>query len=176
MSEPTIPDEGESVELPCGQVVPRSTFDMGMRAFTCRCGDTHAVVMDVHPLGRWIPEAVGDVLRAAIEPTDEYDDFQTIHLMGLVLEEYPERVVAIDATDDPSVGYALLWVTGFDARELHRIVVELLVELMDHAVGHSEEQAVRTEFDAQLADFDVGAFVDQYREQRDLSDRHDRAI
>lgn len=176
MSQPTDPTAGSGIELPCGEVVDRSALDMGMREFPCGCGSTHAVVMDVHPLGRWIPDQVGDVLRATIEPTDEYDRFETIHVMGLVLEEYPGAVTASDASDDPAVGYALVWITDFDARELHRIVVELLIELMDHVIGHSEDADIRTEFDTQLADFDVESFVDEYRDQRDLSDPHDRPI
>ncbi len=174
MSLPSHPSEPVEIELPCGRTADRSTFDMGMREYTCPCGATHAVIMDVHPLGRWIPESVGDVLRATVEPTDEYDEFSTIHLMGMILEEYPEAIAIDDASEDPAVGYALLWITEFDARELHRIVVELLVELMDHAVSHIEDDVVRADFDAQLSDFDVEAFVDEYRAQRDFSDPRDR--
>ena len=177
MAEPSIPfDDDGSVELTCGERISRDTFDLGLREFDCSCGDRHAVVMDVHPLGRWIPEAVGDVLRETIEPADEYDTFQTIHLMGLIVEEYPEEVTVVDATDSPSVGYALLWVTELDARELHRVIVELLVELMDHAVSHSEDDDLHGSFTQQLRDFDIDEFVDHYRNQRDLSDRYDRPI
>lgn len=141
-----------------------------MREYSCECDEGHAVVMDVHPLGRWIPESIADVFRTSIEPTDEFDDFGTIHLMGMVLEEYPERVAVDDATDDPDVGYALMWVTSFDSRTLHRIVVELLVELIDHAIGHARDQAVETTFQEQLDEFDIDEFVDQYREQRNFSE------
>lgn len=176
MEEPHVPGVAEDrLELPCGRVTPLDRFDMGMREFACECGETHAVVMDVHPLGRWIPEDVSGVLAETIEPSDEYDAFGTIHLMGMVLEEYPDRVAVHDASENPSVGWALLWVTEFDARALHGLVVELLIELMDHAVGHVTDEAVRTEFESQMGEFNVDAFVNQYRDSRDWEGRADRA-
>lgn len=177
MSDPRVPEEPTgTIELPCGRTAPRSTFDMGMREFSCACGDDHAVVMDVHPLGRWVPESVGDVLRAVVEPADEHDEFGTIHLMGLVLEEFPERVTVDDASEDPDVGYALLWITDMDAKRLHAVVVELLVELMDHAVSHASDPGVTTEFETQLHEFDVQAFVEAYRSDRDFADAGDRPV
>ena len=57
---------------------------------------------------------------------------------------------------------------GFDPRSLHRVVVELLVELMNHAVEHAGNDAAVREFEAQLAQFDVAAFVDAYRREREF--------
>lgn len=174
MGEPRVPgaDDG-AVELPCGRGVPPNTFDLGMREYPCTCGSRHAVVMDVHPLGRWIPESVVGVLEETIEPTDEYATFGTIHLMGMVLEEFPDAVTVHDSSQDPGVGWALLWVADFDARRLHTVIVELLVELMDHAIGHAEDPTIHGTFDEQLAGFDVDAFVDAYRAARDFEDGRD---
>jgi hypothetical protein len=61
-------------------------------------------------------------------------------------------------------------VTDFDARRLHEVVVELVVELMEHAVSHAEDDSLLEEFESQMLDFDVSAFVEQYRAQRDLSE------
>ena len=88
-----------------------------MRAYDCACGHSHGVVTDAHPLGRFVPEMLVDIL--------------------------------------------------------HAVVVELLVELMDHAVGHAENETATREFEQQLAQFDVEAFVDAYREQRDFEDEFD---
>lgn len=169
MGDPHVPGAtGESVELPCGREVTVDEFDMGMREYACTCGDAHAVVMDVHPLGRWIPESIVAVLESIVEPADEYDTFGTIHVMGMVLEEFPEAVVVRETGEDHSVGWALLWVAAFDARRLHELVVELLVELMDHAVGHSDDPAIQREFADRLDAFEVTEFVDTYRENRDF--------
>lgn len=176
MTSPRIPSEAGSVMLPCDQVVERDSFDMGMREFECTCGSTHAVVMDVHPLSRWIPESVSNVFQETIEPSDEFTEFGTIHLMGIVLEEYPESITVDNATDDPSVGYALLWIADFDTRELHRIIVELLITLIDHAIGHTDDAAINSQFDEQLQEFDVEEFVDQYREMRDWRDERDTPL
>lgn len=96
--------------------------------------------------------------------------------MGAVLEELPEDITAIDASENGSVGYAMCWVTDLDARELHRVVVELVVELMDHAVSHAEVESSKTEFQEQLEAFDVEEFVAIYREQRDFEDEYDTAV
>lgn len=169
MSDPHVPGAiDQDFELPCGQTVSIDRFDLGMREFQCACGDAHAVVVDPHPLSRWIPESVSSVLRETVVPTDEYDEFGTIHLMGMVLEEFPDQLAVSDASDDPSVGWALLWVTAFDARTLHEIIVELLVELMDHAVSHGSEAEVRADFSSQLEAFDIESFVTAYRETRDF--------
>jgi hypothetical protein len=61
----------------------------------------------------------------------------------------------------------------FDPRQLHEVVVELLVELMDHAVGHADDEAAASEFEEQLAQFDVAAFVDAYRQERNFEDEFD---
>ncbi len=177
MGDPQVPGgTGESIELPCGRRVQVDAFDMGMREYGCACGDAHAVVMDVHPLGRWIPESIVAVLESTVEPADEYDTFGTIHLMGMVLEEFPGDVVVRETSEDHSVGWALLWVTAFEARRLHEIVVELLVELMDHAVSHSDDPAIEREFADQLETFDVTAFVETYREQREFETAGDSPV
>jgi len=171
MAEPRVPGgRGEVLELPCGEEVPIGSFDLGMREFDCDCGSTHGVVMDVHPPDRFLPEFLVEILREAIETTSaEMPEFGTPHLLGIVLEEYPEAVAAHDATEDQDVGFAMLWVTDFDSRELHELIVELVIELMEHAVSHAEDTTALTEFEQQMHEFSIPEFVDQYRDQRDLS-------
>jgi hypothetical protein len=140
-----------------------------MREFECACGDVHAVVMDVHPPERFLPEFLVEILRESVETTsEEMPEFDTPHLLGVVLEEFPERVATADCSEDGDVGYALLWVADFDARRLHEVVVELVVELMEHAVSHAEDDATIEEFERQMLEFDVSEFVDRYRAERDL--------
>jgi hypothetical protein len=172
MTEPRVPEgPGEAIDLPCGETKRVRDLDMGMREFDCACGASHAVVTDVHPPDRFLPEFLVAVLQETIETTsEEMPEFGTPHLMGIVLEEFPEAVVSADVTDDQDVGYAMVWITDFDSRRLHEIVVELVVELMEHAVSHAEDGAATTEFEQQMMEFDVGAFVEQYREERDLSE------
>jgi hypothetical protein len=177
MAEPRVPgSEGADIELPCGETVAVHDLDMGLREYACDCGASHAIVMDVHPMGRFVPEFLTDVLRETIDTADEFDEFTTAHLMGVVMEEVPEDVVSEDVSDDGSVGYSLLWLTDFDSRRLHEIVVELVVELMDHAVSHADDETAASEFEQWLHEFDVEAFVDQYREKRNLESEHDTAL
>lgn len=192
MAGPRVPDAGDSgddnggrgdgagaddgtVALPCGETVHRSAFDLGMREYECACGERHAVVMDMHPPSRFVPEAVVDVLRETVSvgEDDAFEEFGTPHLMGSVLEEFPDDIVAVDATDDGRVGYAMLWVTRFDARTLHEHVVELVVELMEHAVSHARDDATQGDFEEQMLDFDVSEFVERYRARRDWRDEYD---
>jgi hypothetical protein len=157
------------LDLPCGQRVPATDLDLGLREFGCDCGETHAVVMDVHPPERFLPEFLVDTLRETVETTsEEMPEFGTPHLMGVVLEEFPERVVAADLSEEGDVGFALCWVADFDARELHEVVVELVVELMEHAVSHADDEAAVRAFEERMVEFDVTAFVDRYRAERDL--------
>ena len=170
MAEPRVPGgRGEVLELPCGEEVSIGSFDLGMREFDCDCGSTHGVVMDVHPPDRFLPEFLVEILREAIETTSaEMPEFGTPHLLGIVLEEYPEAVAAHDATEDQDVGFAMLWVTDFDSRRLHELIVELVIELMEHAVSHAEDTTALTEFEQQMHEFSIPEFVDQYRDQRDI--------
>jgi hypothetical protein len=169
MSEPGVPGDRTAIELPCGQELAVGEFDMGMREYDCDCGATHAVVMDVHPPDRFLPEFLIDVLREAVETTsEEMPEFDTPHLLGIVLEEFPAEVAVEDCSDDGTVGWSMLWVTAFDSRRLHEVIVELVVELMEHAVSHSDDSSRIAEFERQLTEFDVEAFVDQYRAERDL--------
>lgn len=170
---PRVPGGRSRLELPCGETVSATDLDMGLREFACDCGGTHAVVQDVHPLSRFVPEAIVDTLRAAVETADETPAFATTHLLGMVLEEFPDRVVAADVSDDGRVGYAMVWVAEFDARRLHEVAVELVVELMDHAVSHAPDEADVSEFEEQLQAFDAAAFVEQYRREREFEDEHD---
>lgn len=171
MAQPRVPGGGgETLELPCDEEIDVRELDMGLREFDCACGETHAVVMDVHPPERFLPEFLVEVLREAIETTsEEMPEFDTPHLLGIVLEEFPQDVAVADVTEDQDVGYAMVWVTSFDARRLHEIIVELVVELMEHAVSHVEGEAAMAEFEEQMLSFDVAEFVDQYRDQRDLT-------
>ncbi|WP_418282796.1 DUF5815 family protein [Halorubrum sp. DTA98] len=170
MPQPRVPGGDENVlELPCGETVGLGELDLGMREFDCECGATHAVVMDVHPPDRFLPEFLVDVLREAIETTsEEMPEFDTPHLLGIALEEFPDRVVARDASDHADVGYAMVWVAEFDSRRLHEVLVELVVELMEHAVSHAEDDDALATFESEMMEFDVAAFVDQYRAERDL--------
>ncbi len=177
MADTPVPGaDGDGLELPCGETVDPHEIDLGMREYTCSCGDVHAVVTDVHPPSRFFPESLVAVLEETIDTDDEFESFGTPHLLGIVLEEFPEKVSVHDASDDGAVGYTLLWMTDFDARRLHEIVVELVVELMEHAVSHADDDAAITEFESQMLEFDVGEFVDQYRRQREFESEHDQPL
>ncbi|MFB6233391.1 MAG: DUF5815 family protein [Haloarculaceae archaeon] len=177
MAQPGVPGgPSHALELPCGEAVSARSLDLGVREFACDCGDDHAVVMDPHPLARFVPEFLVDILRETIDTDDEFETFSTPHLMAMVSEEFPEEVAAADCSEDGQVGYALLWVADFDSRRLHEVVVELVVELMEHAVSHADSDDAVTEFERQMGEFDVERFVDQYRQERDFEDEHDTAI
>lgn len=180
MAHPGVPGEEDdsAVELPCGRTVPLSDFHLGMREYQCACGDAHALVLDPHPLSRFVPEDTAEVLKTAIGTSsdDEFEEFTIAHLLGAVMEEYPQEVVAHDASENGSVGYALLWVAEFDARELHRRIVEIVVNLMEHGLSHAEDEEALEAFESQLAEFDVDAFVEEYREVREFEDEFDEAV
>ena len=176
MAEPRVPgSDDETLELPCGETVRPVDLDMGLRELTCDCGETHAVVVDAHPVSRFVPESVVDVLRTAIETADEFPEFGLAHVMGMVVEEFPDSVAVADVSDDGRVGYALLWVSDFDARRLHEVVVELLVELMEHAASHGDDETA-TQFEQQMLEFDVEAFVEQYRRDREFDSEFDTPV
>ena len=170
MAEPRVPGGGASeLDLPCGRTVDVHELHMGMRDYRCDCGEDHAVVMDVHPPERFLPDFLVELLRETVETSsEEMPEFDTPHLLGVVLEEFPEQVAVADLSDEGDVGYALLWVSDFDARRLHEVVVELVIELMEHAVSHADDDTAIQEFERQMLEFDVSAFVDQYRAERDL--------
>lgn len=168
MAEPRVPGRREPFRLACGEAVHPHELDLGMREFACPCGAQHGVVMDVHPPERFLPSFLVDTLKESVEVVDEFEEFGTPHLMGLVLEEFPDEVVAHDASDDGYVGYAVVWVTEFSSRRLHEVIVELVIEFMEHAVSHTDERALG-EFEEAMVAFDVAAFVEEYREERDLS-------
>jgi len=178
MAEPRVPGGRESeLELACGEVIDtHDDLHMGIRQFDCACGSTHAVVLGAHPLARFVPEFLEQILVETIEPADDHEEFTMAHLMGVVIEEFPEKVAFADASEDGAVGFSMAWVTDFDARRLHEIVVELIVELMEHAVSHAEDDEMAAEFESQMLEFDIGVFVDQYRAQRNFEDEHDSAV
>jgi len=178
MTPPPVPgsDGSDDLELPCGETVDPHAIDLGMREYHCSCGDVHAVVTDVHPPSRFFPESLVAILQETIDTDDEFEEFGTPHLMGVVLEEFPEEVVVHDAADDGAVGYTLLWIADFDARRLHEIIVELVVELMEHAISHADDDAAITEFESQMLEFDVSTFVDQYRREREFESEYDQPI
>jgi len=177
MAQPGVPGgPAHELELVCGETVDVHRIDLGLRELECACGERHAVVTDAHPVGRFLPEFLGDVLRETVEPADDFEEFSMPHLMGMVIEEFPEAVVSADVSDDGQVGYAMVWVSDFDARRLHEIVVELVVELMEHAVSHAEDGDAMGEFEASMREFDVSAFVEQYRAERDFETEHDSAV
>ncbi|OTF00217.1 DUF5815 family protein [Halorubrum sp. SD612] len=170
MSQPRVPGgDKNALELPCGETIGVGDLDLGMREYECACGETHAVVMDVHPPERFLPDFLVEVLREAIDTTsEEMPEFDTPHLLGVVLEEFPEAVVSHDASENADVGYAMAWVTEFDSRRLHEVVVELVVELMEHAVSHADDDEALSAFEEEMVEFDVSEFVEQYRAERDL--------
>ncbi len=175
MTEPRVPGEGPgSLELPCGESIDPHEIDLGVREFRCDCGGTHAVVTDAHPPSRFFPEELVSVLRETVDVEDGFEEFGTPHLLGVTVEEFPEKVVVHDAAEDGAVGYAMVWVTDFDSRRLHEVIVELVVELMEHAVSHAADDTAISEFERQMLEFDVGAFVEAYRAERDLESEHDR--
>lgn len=174
-SDTTTRTEDE-LELPCGERVRPGELDLGLREFVCGCGETHAVVMDVHPLARFVPEFLVETLRETITTDDEFETFGTPHAMAMVREEFPDNVVSADCSTDGNVGYALLWVTDYDARRLHEIVVELLLEMMEHAISHSENDHIEQEFEQYLSEFDLDEFVDIYRQEREFDSEHDTAV
>jgi hypothetical protein len=177
MAEPGVPGgRSEQLDLPCGQTVHTHDLDLGVREFDCSCGESHAVVMDIHPLSRFVPEFMVDVLRETVDTADDFEEFTTAHLLGMVREEFPEEIVGADCSDDGQVGYALVWVADFDSRRLHEIAVELLVELMEHAISHAEDGTAMSEFEQRMQEFDVEAFVEEYRAERNLETEHDTAI
>lgn len=180
MAEPGVPGtEDRRLELPCGERLdPVQDIDMGMREYACSCGATHAVVMDVHPPSRFLPEATVEALREVVEPAegDQVGEFGTPHLLGMVREEVPEEVATADVSETGAAGYTMVWMTAGDGRELHETVVELVVELMEHAVSHGSDEGAAAEFEAQMREFDVAEFVEAYRARRDFTDEHDTAV
>jgi hypothetical protein len=173
MPEPRVPgSDDDRLELPCGETVRPVDLDMGLREFDCGCGETHAVVVDAHPISRFVPESVVEMLRTAIETADEFPEFGLVHVMGMVTEEFPDSVAVTDVSEDGRIGYALLWITDFDARRLHEIVVELLVELMEHAASHGDDETA-AQFEQQMRAFDLEAFVEQYRREREFDSEFD---
>ncbi|MFC6733489.1 MULTISPECIES: DUF5815 family protein [unclassified Haladaptatus] len=176
MSEPRVPGSRDaSLTLACGESVDVRQFDMGMREFTCDCGEVHAIVMDVHPLGRFVPEFLEAVLQETID-TASGAEFGTLHMMGIVKEEFPKKVVSKDVSNDGQLGCSMLWVSHFDDRRLHEIVVELIIELMEHAVSHAEDDSAMSEFEEQMLSFDVAEFVEEYRSQRDFHSATDQPV
>ena len=85
-----------------------------------------------------------------------------------MLEEFPGEVTAADVSEDQEVGYTMLWISSFDARRLHEVIVELVVELMEHAISHSDDPNAVSSFERRMVEFDVAEFVDQYREERNV--------
>jgi hypothetical protein len=176
MAEPRVPGSREtSFELPCGETIDVRDLDMGMREVACSCGERHAVVTDVHPPGRFIPESLVSILRETVD-TAGGEPLGTVHLMGMVVEEFPEQVSSKDVSENGSIGYSMVWVSTFDSRQLHEVVVELIVELMEHAVSHAEDGEARSSFEQQMLEFDISEFVTQYRNERDFDGPADRAV
>ena len=172
MPQPRVPGGGDTqIDLPCGESTRLTAIDLGVRELRCACGDCHAVVTDVNPPDRFLPPFLVEVLREAVETTDEeLGEFGTPHLMGIVMEEFPDRVVAADASEEPDVGYAAVWIADQPARRLHEVIVELVVELMEHAVSHSDDPTAVSQFERRMLEFDVSEFVDRYREERELEE------
>jgi hypothetical protein len=54
-------------------------------------------------------------------------------------------------------------------------VVELLVELMEHAASHGDE-GTAAQFEQQMLDFDIGEFVETYRREREFDSELDTPV
>lgn len=160
--------DGATVELPCGQTVAAWEIDLGLRELVCPCGDRHAVVVDGHPPTRFLPEELINALRSVTQTADSFDQFDTPHLIGLIIEHEPAAVTTIEAEDIGEVGYAMAWITTFDAVSLHERIVTEVLELMDHAMSHAGDTD-RAEFEAYLQQFDVETFVTEYRDRREFT-------
>lgn len=167
MATPRVPGRAEEISLPCGRSIDPTAIDLGMRDLHCACGENHGIVLDVHPPTRFFPSEVVDVLQATVEPADG-GEFGTRHLMGMAVEEFPETLEMTDVRENPQLGCQYVWVSSFDSPRLHSVLVELVLELMDHAMSHSEDIDAREEFSGTLEAFDVDTFVQRYREERDV--------
>lgn len=174
MVRPGVP--GKRLDLPCGESVSVRNIDLGTREFECDCGESHAVIKDTDPLTQFVPTFIADVLRDTVETDDDHPGFSTAHLLGLVSEVHSEILVSADVSDDGQVGYALLWVSGLDSRDLHRVVVEHVVDLMEQAIEEANDEAAIREFEEYVEEFDVEAFVEEYRAERDFEHEHDSAL
>lgn len=177
MAKPGVPGGPDHrIHLPCGKSVSARDLDLGTREFECACGETHAVVMDTDPLTRFVPEFLADALQEAIETEHAHREFSTTHLLGLVAEEHPDAIVTADVSDDGQVGYAIIWVAGFDARTLHAVVVDRVVDLMQQAIEQADDEAAVAEFEAYLASFEVEAFVEEYRATRGIEGDRESSV
>ena len=58
------------VLLPCGVSIESHSIDLGMRELKCECGEMHAVVTDINPLTRFLPEFLVNSLEEIIEVAD----------------------------------------------------------------------------------------------------------
>lgn len=178
-AQPGVPAKpsGEPIELPCGETITADDLDLGLREFQCDCGETHGVVMDPHPPSRFLPASVTDVLAETLRAEGtESTEFGTIPLMGLVMDAHPEHIVAHDATEDGTTGFAVAWIADFDARHLHEIVVETVLDIMAKAVTAAGDDSVTSAFTEHRAAFDVEDFVEEYREVRDFDDEFDEPV
>jgi hypothetical protein len=177
--QPGVPDEpeGGTIQLPCGETITADDLDLGMREVDCACGASHAVVMDPHPPTRFLPTEVAEDLAATVSAAGtETEEFGTIALMGLVMDAVPEEIVAYDAAEDGTTGFAVAWIADVDARELHEIVVETVLSIMAEAVTAAGNADAEASFAKARAEFDVEGFVDEYRAVRDFDDEFDKPV
>jgi hypothetical protein len=163
-------NRGEPIVLSCGVTINSHEIDLGMRELKCECGNLHAVVTDVNPLTRFLPDFLVNSLAQVIEVVDSerWGGFGMAHIMGLVIEECPEEVTFFDSKEDGYLGYSALWITEFNSFKLHEMIVELIIEIMEHAVSHSKNEISIQEFEKQMLSFNISEFVEKYREERDL--------
>ncbi|MFB6110332.1 MAG: DUF5815 family protein [Halodesulfurarchaeum sp.] len=178
-AQPGVPsDESDAViELPCGERKAVADLDLGMREFDCPCGGTHAVVLDPHPPTRFLPESVTESLAGTVETTGtDAEEFGMASLMGLVMETHPDRIAAHDAAEDGTTGFAIAWIADFDARRLHEIVVEAVIDLMAEAVSEAGDDSAVAAFTEHRSAFDVDEFVAEYRSVRNFDDEFDEPV
>lgn len=132
--------------------------------------------MQSHPPTRFLPKALIETLRATTETADSFEEFGMAHLIGLLIETEPELVTTIDASEHGNVGFALAWITTVDARTLHERIVARVLDVMEHAMEHADDDKAQTEFEAERKQFDIETFVTEYRQQREFKGPSDTAV
>jgi len=177
MSVPGVPtDDDPELELPCGETVDVREFDLNTSEIDCECGEAHGVVYDTDPLTRFIPEQMAHTLEETVKPRETDHTFGTLHAMGMLADEVPQTVASTDASEMGEVGFNYVWVSDFTAREVHVLLVQLLVDLMDHAVDQVGDDSIKSAFAERLDGLDVEEFVDEYRTQRSFDGPDDTAV
>ncbi|MFB6162907.1 MAG: DUF5815 family protein [Halococcoides sp.] len=177
MPVPGVPtDDDPELELPCGETVDAREFDLNTSEIDCECGEAHGVVLDTDPLTRFVPDQMARILEETVKPRETDHTFGTLHAMGMLADEVPQTVASADVSENGDLGFNYVWVSDFTAREVHVLLVQLLVDLMDHAVDEVGDDSIKSQFTEQLEGLDVEEFVDQYRTERSFEGPEDSPV